>query len=77
MNKLMIGGWTYHPETLVVSYGLDEYEVDLEQCTTSAQMLDWIFQFASKSWATSEAIGDLVKILTSFSIRKQLFARQA
>ena len=62
-NEVKIGAWTYHPETLVVSYGLDEYEVDLEQCSTSAGMLDWIFQFRSKSWATSEAVGDLVMIL--------------
>jgi hypothetical protein len=63
MNKVKIGDWVYDPETLVVRYGLDEYEVHLEQCSTSAQMLDWIFQFASKSWATSEAVGDLVMIL--------------
>ena len=62
-DTFKIGEWVYDPETLVVRYGEDEYEVDLEQCTTSAQMSDWIFQFASKSWATSKAVGDLVKIL--------------
>src|SRR5262249_11209184 len=62
---LQIGDWTYHPETLVVRYtkGIVEYEVDLEECTTSAQVLDWIWQFAKKSWTSSEAVGDLVKIL--------------
>jgi hypothetical protein len=61
-----IGGWTYHPERLLVTYrakGAYEYDVDLESCTTSAEMLDWIVQFSKKTWATSEAVGDLVKIL--------------
>ena len=58
-----VGGWVYDPETLVVRYGLDEYEVDLEQCSTSAQMLDWIFRFANKAGATPEAVGNLVQIL--------------
>jgi hypothetical protein len=62
-DTFKVGGWVYDPETLVVCYGEDEYEVDLEQCSTSAQILDWICQFASKSWATSEAVGDLVMIL--------------
>ena len=62
-DTFKVGGWVYDPETLVVCYRLDEYEVDLEECSTSAQILDWIFQFASKSWATNEAVGDLVMIL--------------
>jgi len=62
-NEVKIGGWTYYPETLVVSYGVDEYEVDLEQCSTSAQMLCQIWQFADNSSATNESLGDLILIL--------------
>src|SRR5262249_11575255 len=64
-TKVQVGDWVYHPETLVVRYrkGVIEYEVDLEQCSKSAEMLDSIFQFGKKVWATSESVGDLVKIL--------------
>jgi hypothetical protein len=41
-DTFKVGGWVYDPETLVVCYGLDEYEVDLKQCSTSAEILDWI-----------------------------------
>jgi hypothetical protein len=39
------------------------YEVDLEEMTTSAQMLDWIFQIRRKTWCTSEDAGDLLQLL--------------
>lgn len=32
------------------------YEVDLEQCTTSAQVLDWICQVARKEWPGRDRI---------------------
>jgi hypothetical protein len=65
-TEMRVGDWVYHPRTLVVRYrkGGFEYEVDLEQCTTPAEMLSWIFQFANKTWATRESVGDLVKILS-------------
>src|SRR5262249_11814634 len=65
-SLIKIGGWTYDPERLVVTYRVTTsyvYEVDLEQCTTSAEMLDWIFQVAKKTWARGEVVRDLVKIL--------------
>jgi len=36
------------------------YEIDLDGCNSSAEVLDWIAQIANKNWATSEIIGDLV-----------------
>lgn len=36
------------------------YEVYLDRCTTSAQVLDWIMQIGKKTWATKEIIADLV-----------------
>ena len=41
----------------------DGYYVDLEDCTTSAHLLDWIFQVARKSWADDRAIAGLVRAL--------------
>jgi hypothetical protein len=40
-----------------------EYEVDLEGCTTPAQVLDWIVQVSKKTWATDLVIADLVRAL--------------
>ena len=63
--RVRIGDWVYDPRTLVVRYESKFwYEVDLEQCTAPAEMLFWIFQFANKTWATRESVGDLVKILS-------------
>jgi hypothetical protein len=32
------------------------YEVDLEECTTSARTMDWIFQVAGKQWQDRDRI---------------------
>jgi len=36
------------------------YGVDLERCTTSAEVLDWIMQVAGKQWATPELMSGLL-----------------
>ena len=38
-----------------------KYEVDLERCNTSVEVLDWIIQVSRKVWATDEMIGSLVR----------------
>ena len=57
------GSWSFMPETLVLVCEAAEakgYEVDLERCTTSAEMLDWLCQVAEMDWATPDAVGNLV-----------------
>ena len=39
------------------------YEIDLERMNSSGEVLDMIVQIASKTWATNEMIGELVKKL--------------
>lgn len=39
------------------------YYIDLERCLTSAQVLDWIFQVAAKSWADHGVLGGLISAL--------------
>ena len=66
MNKLKIGKWTYHPESLVVRYREDtpyEYELHLKDCRTYAHTLHSIFHVKEKSWATDQVIDDLIRIL--------------
>lgn len=43
--------------------GQERYAVDLETCTTSAEVLDWIMQVAGKLWATDQVIASLVRAL--------------
>src|SRR5262245_25863118 len=64
-TKVKIGDWTYHPTSLVVRYskGAFKYEVDLEKCTTSAEMLDWIIYVKKRSSAHRGCVEDLVAIL--------------
>jgi hypothetical protein len=58
------GEWELDRARLVLmhtaGYG---YEVDLEDCTTSAQVLDWIMQIAGKNWGTRKCVGGLVEAL--------------
>lgn len=46
--------------TLVLKSGRHNYEIDLEEITDSAHMLDWIIQLRMKAWVTNDIIGDLV-----------------
>jgi hypothetical protein len=40
-----------------------DYEVDLEEMTTSAATLDWIMQIAEKTWATPSHIAEFIEIV--------------
>ena len=58
------GPWTYDPERLVVTHrDTPSYEIDLEQMTTSAEVLDWIVQLNGKVWITAEDMGHFVELL--------------
>ncbi len=43
--------------TLVENSG---YEIDLDRCCDSAEVLDWILQIAAKQWATPTVLAHLV-----------------
>ena len=65
-NRTAWGCWIYHPENFTLECSDERgfiYEVDLELCRTSAEMLDWIFQVSKKTWATADIVKDL---LTAF-----------
>jgi hypothetical protein len=59
------GHWRFIPNLLVLSYRSPggEYEIDLETCTTSAQVLDWIFQIHDKLWCRPQDRVDLLNAL--------------
>lgn len=39
------------------------YDIDLEQCTTSAEVLDWIMQIYNKNWCTPDLISEVIDVL--------------
>jgi hypothetical protein len=61
------GHWKYNPDNLTLEFDkiVDghpfNYYVDLERCTNSAQILDWIFQVKGKPWCSDEDIADLLR----------------
>ncbi len=52
--------WAYDPEALTLTHRGPHYEIDLEEINSSAEMLDWIFQVASKQWADARTLAELV-----------------
>jgi len=59
------GPWRYDAKTLELKYSKDgyTYEVDLERCNSSAQILDWVCQVSQKSWCSVADLGHLVNAL--------------
>jgi hypothetical protein len=40
-----------------------DYEVDLDTCTSAAEILDWIAQIAGKNWADDACLGGFVRAI--------------
>ena len=64
MPVAAFGGWEFYDSSLTLRRTGNAktgggYEIDLETCTTSAEMLDWIFQIRNKTWG-GDAVADLV-----------------
>jgi hypothetical protein len=64
-----LGIWRFDYKRRVLAYfnerGHWQYEIDLDRCTTSAQVLDWIFQIVQKSWATDRVLSALLHALNA------------
>jgi hypothetical protein len=43
------------------------YQLDLERCKTSSELLDWILQINDKSWCTPNVLKELFRILDEAS----------
>ncbi len=60
------GNWELNLQNMSIEYFEDGewlYGVDLEECRTSAEILDWIFQVHTKAWITDKDRGDLLRAL--------------
>jgi hypothetical protein len=60
LSRPMWRGWRLLPEVPALEFENEEvqgYRIDLDRLTTSAQMLDWIFQIHSKPWGAAAFLG--------------------
>jgi hypothetical protein len=60
------GKWVYHADNLTLEYQGERgawYEVDLERCNDSGEILDWLVQVLHKNWSTRADVGDLLRAL--------------
>ncbi|GIG58764.1 hypothetical protein Lfu02_31360 [Longispora fulva] len=66
LTKQGWGPWHLDASTRVLrnsSKDAYDYEVDLDQCNTSAETLDWIIQIAGKTWGDDQTVSGLVRAL--------------
>jgi len=65
-RKTKWGRWTLDRSELTLTHTHDHhrYEVDLAECTSSAGVLDWIFQLHEKTWMTPKDMRDLIEALS-------------
>lgn len=65
--KTSFGRWTINATTAALEMTIPNtaqtYQVPLETMTDSATILDWVFQVAEKTWATSADVGDFVRAI--------------
>jgi hypothetical protein len=50
------------------SHDEDPYEIDLEECRTPAEILDWIFQINGHSWCTDSIMRQVIVTLDHASV---------
>jgi hypothetical protein len=52
---------TFNEQNLTLTlHGPYDYEIDIEEWTDSAEMLDWILQIANKTWCSPELLYQFV-----------------
>ena len=63
IRRAKFGPWKWDIERGVLVHEHSHYEVDLERMTSSAELLDWIFQLEGKTWMTREAMGHFIEAI--------------
>ena len=57
------GDWVYDKELMTLTNLKHDYEIDLEEVSDSAAILDWIFQVFNKEWNDPIAVYHLLEAL--------------
>ena len=58
------GKWWFDRDILCLIFPVHEnydYEIDLEDCTDAAEILDWIYQLQGKGWLDSQDQKDMLQ----------------
>lgn len=68
MAKTVWGVWELNKENACLEYVDPDsdiliYQVPIDEMTTSAEILDWIFQIEEKSWATKVILGEFISAI--------------
>jgi hypothetical protein len=63
MTNFTRGGWVFNPKTLVIEHPRTDYYINLERCTSPAEILDWIAQLRTKEDFTDLDVGHAVALL--------------
>lgn len=61
-----IGQWVYLPKTFELAWtpiNGSGYNIDLDDCTDAAQVLDWILQLSHKGWLSDQSLGQLIRAM--------------
>lgn len=53
------GGWTCNGVEFI--HRPSGYPIDIDRCTTSAELLDWLMQVAKKTWANDATLAGLCR----------------
>ena len=61
---LEFGNWKVVASNLTLKHKVEYWEIDLERCNTTAQILDWIFHMRNKSHWRDQ---DTLDLLEAFS----------
>ncbi|WP_008310422.1 hypothetical protein [Leptolyngbya sp. PCC 6406] len=54
------GSWNFDERQLTLTHATENYEIDLEEIHSSADILDWIFQILGKEWGDTITIYNLL-----------------
>jgi len=74
----MMNGWgSWYLDTenpaLVFQFENIEYDIPLEKCNTSAQILDWVYQIYNKSWAKPNDVYNLLRAFNDIADVQHFF----
>ena len=62
------GTWSYDAKRFTLTYGPENYGVDLDECRNSAEVLDWILQVTHKTWITSHGARDFIHAINDILV---------
>ena len=49
MSNKTWGNWELRVEIMCIEHSVNGYPISLDECLTSAQVLDWVFQMRAKT----------------------------